>query len=267
MEKNVAKMKVSDLRGALQKRGLSTEGLKVDLVNRLQARLDEEEFGVGMDEIVPPTTTDSSATKIVSSPKESSAISPSSKAVQDSVPEKKVDEIDSDNAKPVKVSEALEEKKPTEPTAPLPEQKKEEQASLPEQKKEEQKPSNPSIEKKSSKKALSFEEAKAARAKRFGIPVVTGKRQTGDEKNNNKRQKTGKASQSKNDDGKKTGTKTSKSTPASKELEAKKAMTPLTKEEIENRIKRISRFGAPTTADNVKKLDELKSMLRLHRFT
>mmetsp|Transcript_19701 Transcript_19701/g.28112 ORF Transcript_19701/g.28112 Transcript_19701/m.28112 type:complete len:385 (+) Transcript_19701:98-1252(+) len=45
-ETDIRKMKVSELRAALEKRGLNSDGLKAELINRLQQRLDEEEFGL-----------------------------------------------------------------------------------------------------------------------------------------------------------------------------------------------------------------------------
>lgn len=203
-------------------------------------------------EIVPPASTNAgaAATKAVSPPKETPAISPVVKAV--TVSEKGKDETAGDMAKSIETTEppTTEEKKTTAPVTPVPKQKKEEETT-----------DTAATVKESSKKKMTFEEAKAARAKRFGIPVHTGKRQQGHSDKNNKKQKTGKPLQAKGENTKEVETKTPKSDPTKKETHS------LTKKEIEQRIKRISRFGESTSTENLKKIDELKAILRVHRFT
>ena len=44
------KLKVSELKTELEKRGLDTTGLKSDLVEKLQAALDDEEFNLPLGE-------------------------------------------------------------------------------------------------------------------------------------------------------------------------------------------------------------------------
>lgn len=76
------KMKVSELRAALESRGLSSNGLKSELIQRLELALDEEEFGSEaqeLEELAPPTedaaakpaaaASAASATAVSSSPK------------------------------------------------------------------------------------------------------------------------------------------------------------------------------------------------------
>lgn len=50
---NPKKMKVSELRAALESRGLSSNGLKSELIQRLEMALDEEEFGSEAQELDP----------------------------------------------------------------------------------------------------------------------------------------------------------------------------------------------------------------------
>jgi SAP domain-containing ribonucleoprotein len=57
------KMKVGEMREALQARGLDTSGLKNDLIHRLEMALDEEEFGVSE---APPTN--AAATVVAADP-------------------------------------------------------------------------------------------------------------------------------------------------------------------------------------------------------
>lgn len=204
-------------------------------------------------EIVPPVSTNAgaAATKAVSPPKESPAISTVVKAVQVTISEKVEDGTAGDMAKSIETTEApTTEEKKTVHVAPMAEQKKEEEKTV-----------NPATVKESSKKKMTFAEAKAARAKRFGIPIHNGKRQQGHNDKNNKKQKTGKPLQTEGENTKEVETKTPKTDLTKKEMHS------LTKKELEQRITRISRFGESTSTENLKKIDELKAILRLHRFT
>ena len=185
---------------------MDTSGLKAALVNRLQARLDEEEFGM----IDPPA-----ADKPVDSPP------PTEPAAA---------------AAPVAAA-------PSPTPAPAP---KAAPAPAPAAEKKEETPAATG--------GMSFEEKKKQRAARFGIAVVEAKKPT-PKKNNPKKKGDKKADQKSDKKPKKKEQQVKHAKPAEPPL--------LPKAEIEKLLQRAERFGNTDT----KRVAELKTMLRKHRFS
>lgn len=136
------KMKVSELRAALESRGLSSNGLKSELIQRLELALDEEEFGSDAQELAAPA-------------------SPKAAAAAD----------DSGDAKAADASPKKLAKK-----APEAEQEKQ-QEDTPEAEEEDAAPKKPETKEEAPKetmdaaKPLTEEEKRRARAAKFGIPL------------------------------------------------------------------------------------------------
>eukprot|EP00544_Gedaniella_sp_CCMP2646_P012639 CAMPEP_0202485748 /NCGR_PEP_ID=MMETSP1361-20130828/4506_1 /ASSEMBLY_ACC=CAM_ASM_000849 /TAXON_ID=210615 /ORGANISM="Staurosira complex sp., Strain CCMP2646" /LENGTH=228 /DNA_ID=CAMNT_0049114719 /DNA_START=62 /DNA_END=748 /DNA_ORIENTATION=+ len=217
-ELNAKKMKVSELRDALKERGLSTEGLKGDLVNRLEAYLEEQEFAL---------------------PGEGSDLSPiptgaAKPAVEDPVVPAPVLE---ETKEAVKEKAELEKETATAGTEPSP---------APVGPPEPTKAAATTKTSEKQKSEMTFEEKRAARAARFGIPMVETKKTTPKKRPQN--EKKGSAN------------KKPKKGPQKKNEEKEKPLLPV--EEIEKRLKRAEKFG---TGDNAQ-IQELKAMLRKHRF-
>lgn len=230
---------VSELRAALAERDLPTDGLKADLVSRLQARLDEEEFGMDDDIAVPTPATTSNAKK--DEPKKAT-----------------------EKSEPVADSNVINSKA----------EEKEEASELNTKVVEKSVSEEVTSSKVTTSGGMTMEEKMKARAERFNIPLAIptekkkqqpanagkGKKQekkrgrdSHSEKEGAKKQKNDKKNDRKNKQG---GQESKKMT------EEKKPEPLLPKEEILKRLERAKKFGA----SNIQQVDALKAMLRRHRF-
>lgn len=239
---------VSELRDALKERGLPTEGLKGDLVNRLEEYLEEQEFALPDADGVPPTPTGSAKATVEEPPVPAPALEEAVEEPKDeAVPPAK-----EEAAKEVTPSVAeLEKETATPGTEPSPAPVVPEPTSA-------AAAAEPAAAADEAVSEMSFAEKKAARAARFGIAVVEPKKPqtTPNKKRQNDKKQQGGSNKKQKKQQQKQQTPQKKNTPQKKE----KPLLPV--EEIEKRLKRAEKFG---TGDNAQ-TQELKAMLRKHRF-
>lgn len=266
-ETDVKKMKVAELRAALEKRGLPTDGLKSDLINRLQARLDEEEFGMidmGITASSETTTAATAAAPVVESSAVVEATTTSKKTVaplEEELPKKSEGVTTTTITKTVEPAVAVTSTvKAQDNTAPTGESKGSTDT----------KPKEKSLLEKKKERAARFgiplkeSDKKEQRALRFGIPIKKDKKGP----NNQKR----KSNESSNSGGgladapvlksNRNNNKSKLTNNNKKQKNNDEAASVLPKEEIEKRLARAEKFSLGQD-----KIDKYKAMLRQHRFS
>jgi hypothetical protein len=217
---------------------MSTEGLKAELATRLQARLDEEEFGLAEAPNEAASAKESAAPSPAPSPAEKKATEskPATTSIARSVEE----------AKPAKESAAAKDDKSEAAAAPV-------------------RPTGKVVD----TKGMTFEDKKKARMQRFGIVNEADKKKARAERfgipdNKTNERKRGRGSDSgaggkgdikRNKSDKAVGGKGEKKDPK------KQSFDSLTKEELEKRLERATKYGVSN--ENV---DAMKAALRKFRF-